>query len=117
MSITSKLLSIKPTYGTLKLKRDLLHHPAKLLRSICMYKWNVAKSYLESRPTLNTIQAGSHISRWEWWVIRSEFGYLQCTLFDGEIMLVMPFTEEEDDTCYGVIESPVVSPVPITISG
>jgi hypothetical protein len=116
MTVVSTLSSITPTYGTLKLKRGP-YHPTKLLRSICMYKWDIARTYLISRPDTLAVQAGSHISKWEWWVIRSEFGYLQCTLFDGEIMLVMPFTEEEDDSCYGVIESPVVSPALVPISG
>jgi hypothetical protein len=80
-----------------------------------MYKWNIARTYLESRPTLNAVQAGSHMSKWEWWVIRSKIGYLQCTLFDGEVMTVDQFTEE--DPCYGVIESPNVSPIPLAISG
>lgn len=114
MSYASILSAIKPTYGVLKLKSDS-HHSTPLLRSICMYKWNVARTYLSTRPSMLAVQAGSHISRWEWWVIRSEFGFLQCTLYDGEIMLIMPFTD--DDTYYGLIESPVVSPIPITISG
>lgn len=114
MSFASSITAIAPTYGTLSVRKSALP-PTTLLRQICLYKWNVARTYLESRPAINAVQAGSHMTKWEWWVIRSEFGYLQCTLFDGEVMGIAQFTD--DDPCYGVIESPVVSPIPVTISG
>lgn len=114
MSVALALSSITPKYGELRLKNKVSSQK-RLLRTICTYKWSFAKRYLETRPDIIAVQAGHHISQWEWWVVRTEIGYLQCTLFKGKIMEITPFME--DIPCYEAVESPVVSPAPIAISG
>jgi hypothetical protein len=102
--------SITPTFGDLK----FADHPApsnKLLRTICTYKWNFAKKYLDSHPDKLVVQAGYHVSKWEWWLVRSELGFLQCTLFQGKLVSMTPFFSDDDDTYTGVITTPPVSPI------
>jgi hypothetical protein len=102
------LKSITPTYGELKFV-DRSYTTSKLLRTICTYKWNFAKKYLDSHPEMLTVQAGYHVSKWEWWLVRSEIGFLQCTLFEGKLMTITPFME--DESFIGVVETPPASPV------
>jgi hypothetical protein len=83
--------------------------PNKLLRTICTYKWNFAKSYLDSHPEKLSVQVGYNISQWEWWLVRSELGFIQCTLFQGTLMMITPFFD--DNECYtDVITTPPTSP-------
>jgi hypothetical protein len=112
MSITYALLTIVPTYGVLKFSKDVCH-ATHLLRTICLYKWNMARDYLKLRPTVSAVQVGHHISKWEWWVIRTDIGYIQCTLFNGTVITISPFTEDTEE--YDIVHSPpVVSPIPVT---
>jgi hypothetical protein len=101
------LKSITPTFGDLKVaERDASSN--KLLRTICTYKWNFAKSYLDSHPEKLSVQVGYNISQWEWWLVRSELGFIQCTLFQGRLMMITPFF---DDECYtDIITTPPTSP-------
>lgn len=102
------LRSITPTFGDLKFS-DCDVPSNKLLRTICTYKWNFAKSYLDSHPDRLSVQVGYNISKWEWWLVRSELGFIQCTLFQGKIMMTTPFFD--DDTYTDVITTPPLSPV------
>ena len=108
MSILA-LKSITPTFGDLKFPDKSVTSSSNLLRTICTYKWNFAKSYLDSRPDILSVQVGYHSSKWEWWLIKSEFGFLQCTLFEGKVMAITPFMD--DDTFVGVVETPPISPI------
>lgn len=96
------LMSITPTYGVLRMSECIstpISSP-RLMRTICTYKWELAKNYLKSHPNKVAIQAGYHMSKWEWWVVRSDFGFLQCTLFNGQIMIVAPLLDSDDEDEY-----------------
>jgi len=102
------LKSIKPTFGDFKFTGHGTSSN-KLLRTICTYKWNFAKSYLDSHPDRLSVQVGYNISQWEWWLVRSELGFIQCTFFQGTLMMMTPFFDDESDT--GIISTPPISPV------
>lgn len=111
------IMSITPTYSILKIPQHTHIHVSspRLLRTICTYKWNLAKNYLDVHPEKQSIQAGYHISKWEWWVVRSELGYLQCTIFNGQIMSISPLPDD-DLLDYVVSSPPDLSPITIPVS-
>lgn len=117
MSNILAIMSITPTYGVLTMPQCTLVNVSspRLLRTICTHKWNLTKNYLHAHPEKMSVQAGYHISKWEWWVVRSEFGYLQCTLFNGQIMSISPLPEDDFSDDF-VCSPPDLSPIAVSVS-